>query len=52
MDLSRDNFEMPLGRQNAQELLSGAHKPVDSFPTTAFPKQQGKVDLPGAGLAA
>lgn len=37
--------------QKAEKLLSGAQELVHPFPTTAFPKQQEKVDPPGTGLA-
>lgn len=37
--------------QNSEKLLSGAQELVHPFPTTAFPKQQEKVDPPGTGLA-
>lgn len=41
-----------MSEQNTEKLLSGARKPVHPLGTKAFPKQPGKVDAPGAGLAA
>lgn len=46
------NFETPLREQNTEKMLSGAQKPLRPLPAKAFPKQQGKVDPPGAGRAA